>query len=414
MSAPVVQTAAARAPRAGRGLGTGVGLVVANMVGAGVFLSMGFMVVYGGMGLAILSLLSLFWWPRHGAGALISREVPASTPWVLTAAKNHVQPTYFFPEMDFTISGRDFASGILGSLSPSSEGAGLFRTKLKESTLWVTPNGWFWRQPVTVFGLPFPLSFAFAGPMPALPDWQQIQVQEVFLGRVKLPAMLGSLVADAMKSTLRAGLQQGGFDRIQAKAGEGGNLAVVVPSSGVRPQVEEKKAAPPAGYRREISAEELAEFFMAGRGGEFFEKFVVLEGVVEKVVSGSEYVGGKGPDMSTEDDGKVLKVGPDRFDVFYLRGAKSYGIRKDPLYIRCVIKSPQVFGMDSYGDIYFGPSASNITDKPLIKKGYRVKFQTEGRVQSREINNNEIEVYGIEIATERDLMTYDPLNPPKK
>ncbi len=43
-------------PHAGQlGLWTGVGLVIANMVGAGVFLSMGFMVAFGGMGpLAVL------------------------------------------------------------------------------------------------------------------------------------------------------------------------------------------------------------------------------------------------------------------------------------------------------------------------------------------------------------------------
>ena len=50
MPAPVAQTAPVSAPRTGWGVLTGVGLVVANMVGAGVFLSMGFMVVYGGMG----------------------------------------------------------------------------------------------------------------------------------------------------------------------------------------------------------------------------------------------------------------------------------------------------------------------------------------------------------------------------
>jgi hypothetical protein len=106
-------------------------------------------------------------------------------------------------------------------------------------------------------------------------------------------------------------------------------------------------------------------------------------------------------------------MGAETFDIFYLRGAKAYGYRNDPLLIKCLIKSAQVFVMDSYGDIYTGPKADILKDKPLIKKGYRVKFLKEGRVESERIQNNEIEVYGIELSSEADIQTYDPNQPPK-
>jgi hypothetical protein len=92
----------------------------------------------------------------------------------------------------------------------------------------------------------------------------------------------------------------------------------------------------------------------------------------------------------------------------------SYGYRKDPLYIKLVIKSPDVFVMDSYGDVYKGPNANIVKEKALIKKGYRVKFLKEGRVQSDQIKNNEIEVYGVEIDGGGDIQCFDPSAPPPK
>jgi hypothetical protein len=92
----------------------------------------------------------------------------------------------------------------------------------------------------------------------------------------------------------------------------------------------------------------------------------------------------------------------------------SYGFRKDPLYIKVIIKSPEVFVMDNYGDIYKGPTANIVKEKAFIKKGYRVKFLKEGRVQSDQIKNNEIEVYGVEIDGDGDIKCFDPSAPSPK
>jgi hypothetical protein len=40
-----------------------------------------------------------------------------------------------------------------------------------------------------------------------------------------------------------------------------------------------------------------------------------------------------------------------------------------------------------------------------------VKFLKEGRVQSDQIKNNEIEVYGVEIDGDGDIQCFDPSGP---
>ena len=173
-----------------------------------------------------------------------------------------------------------------------------------------------------------------------------------------------------------------------------------------------------SAYKRELSAEELAKAFIEDKGKEFEGKFVLIEGVVEKVSSGSEYSGGALASLGESNlnpEKAPAKIKEDGFDIFYLRGADSYGYRKDPLFIKLVIKSDGVFVMDSYGDVYIGPRANIVKQNPLIKKGYRVKFMNEGRVQSERIQNNEIEVYGITLgANGEGLEIFDPSAPPPK
>jgi hypothetical protein len=188
-----------------------------------------------------------------------------------------------------------------------------------------------------------------------------------------------------------------------------------VPSSGTRPELATKTKTSTT-YRREISAEDLAKVFIENKGNEFNGKFVVIEGVVEKIYSGSEFSGsGVATTADSPNKGKKdVKISDDRFDTFYLKGMNSYGYRNDPLYIKVIIKSPDVFVMDNYGDIYKGPNANIIKEKAFIKKGYRVKFLKEGRVQGDQIKNNEIEVYGVEIDSDLDIQCFDPsASPPK-
>jgi hypothetical protein len=328
---------------------------------------------------------------------------------VVTYAKNSVKPVYFLPSMDFRVPSHDFATGILASLPPSEEPAGMFKGKLKEGKLWIAKDRYIWTQPVTALGIPIPVSFVFEGKTPTADSWQQFTADRVSLGKVVIPEPLGSVFADSMKVILQGGLSAGGLSGIKAKSVDGNDLVVSTPSSGVKPVFA-------SNYRKEITAEDLAKIFAESKGSEFNGKFVLIEGVVDKISSGSEFSGianaGVGDPLNKEKAPQKIK--DDQFDVFYLRGIDAYGYRKDPLFIKLVIKSPDVFVMDQYGDVYRGPNANIVNEKALIKKGYRVKFLKEGRVQSDRIQNNEIEVYGVEIDGDGDIKCFDPSAPPPK
>jgi hypothetical protein len=330
---------------------------------------------------------------------------------VVTFAKNSVKPVYFLPRIEFQVPSHDFATGILASLPPSEEAAGMFKGKLKEGKLWIAKDRYTWTQPVTALGIPIPMSFVFEGKTPAAGSWQEITTDRVSLGKIVIPDPLGSAFAESMKSILQGGLNAGGLSGIKVKSGDRNDLIVSTPSSGTKPAL-----AANNNYRKEITAEDLARVFVESKGSEFNGKFVLIEGVVDKISSGSEFSGianaGVGDPLNKEKAPQKIK--DDQFDVFYLRGIDSYGYRKDPLYIKVIIKSPDVFVMDNYGDIYKGPNANIVKEKALIKKGYRVKFLKEGRVQSDQIKNNEIEVYGVEMDGDGDIKCFDPSAPSPK
>ena len=371
-------------------------------------------IVFGGLGIAILAGLAAIWWPIGGEGDPVGLTVSPEMERVVTYAKNSVKPVYFLPSMDFRVPSHDFATGILASLPPSEESAGIFKGKLKEGKLWVVKDRYIWSQPVTALGIPIPVSFVFEGKIPSPESWQGIAPDRISIGKVVIPEPLGSAFAESMKAILQVGLNSGGLSGIKAKSGEGNELIVITQSSGTKPVLAAITAT--SSYRKEITAEDLAKIFVESKGSEFNGKFVLIEGVVDKISSGSEFSGVANAGIGDPiNKGKASqKIKDEQFDVFYLHGMDSYGYRKDPLYIKLVIKSPDVFVMDSYGDVYKGPNANIVKEKALIKKGYRVKFLKEGRVQSDQIKNNEIEVYGVELDGDGDIQCFDPSAPPPK
>ena len=369
-------------------------------------------IVFGGLGVAILAGLAAIWWPMGGKGEPVDLKVSPEMERVVTFAKNSVKPVYFFPSMEFRVASSDFATGILASLPPSEEATGMFKGKLKEGKLWVEKDRYLWSQPVTALGVPIPVSFIFEGKIPSAGSWQEVVSDRVSIGKVVIPEPLRSAFADSMQSILQGGLSAGGLSGIKVKSVDGNDMIVSTPSSGTKPAIS-TTAISTNIYRKVITAEELAKIFVENKGSEFNGKFVLIEGVVDKISSGSEFSGNATADIGDAlNKGKKLqKIKDDQFDVFYLHGMDSYGFRKDPLYIKLVIKSPDVFVMDTYGDIYKGPNANIVKEKALIKKGYRVKFLKEGRVQGDQIKNNEIEVYGVEIDGDADIQCFDPSAP---
>jgi hypothetical protein len=373
-------------------------------------------IVFGGLGIAILAGLAAIWWPVGGEGKPIGLTLSPEMERVLKYAKNSVKPVYFLPSIEFRVPSHDFATGIIASLPPSDEATGMFKGKLKEGKLWIARDRYIWNQPVTALGVPIPVSFVFQGKIPNAESWQEITTDRVSLGKVVIPEPLESAFAQSMKSILQGGLNAGGLSGIKVKSGDGNNLIVSTPISGTKPTLVAN-----SNYRKEITAEDLAKAFVESNGSEFNGKFVLIEGVVDKISSGSEFSGNANAGLGDplNKDKAPQKIKDDQFDVFYLHGMDSYGYRKDPLYIKVIIKSPDVFVMDNYGDIYKGPKANIVKEKAFIKKGYRVKFLKEGRVQSDKIKNNEIEIYGVHIgldenSSEDDIQCFDPSAPPPK
>jgi len=371
-------------------------------------------IVFGGLGIVILAGLAAIWWPVGGEGEPIGLTVSPEMERVVIFAKNSVKPVYFLPSMEFRVPTRDFVTGILASLPPSDEATGMFKGRLKEGKLWIARDRYIWTQPVTALGIPIPVSFVFEGEIPSPEAWQEITPDRISIGKVVIPEPLGSAFAESMKAILQGGLNSGGLSGIKAKSGDRNDLVVSTQSSGTKPVFAASTAT--SSYRKEISAEDLAKVFVGNKGAEFNGKFIIIEGVVDKVSSGNEYSGVANASIGDplNKDKAPQKINDDQFDVFYLHGMDSYGYRKDPLYIKVIIKSPDVFVMDKYGDIYKGPNANIVKEKALIKKGYRVKFLKEGRVQSDQIKNNEIEVYGVEIDGGGDIQCFDPSAPPPK
>jgi hypothetical protein len=369
--------------------------------------------VFGVVGLAVLGALAAIWWPASGEGEPIAPSLAPDMERVTLFAKNSIKPVYFLPSMDFQVSSKEFVSGVIASIPPSDDSVGVFKGKLKDGKLWISKDRYIWRQPVTALGIPLPVSFVFEGQIPAADSWKEITPDRVSLGKITIPDALGGSFCASISASVQTGLSAAGLAGIKTKGATGETLILNVPSSGTRPELATKtETETTATYRREIRAEDLAKVFVENKGNEFSGKFVVIEGVVEKVYSGSELSGSGVATTGDSNKGKKdIKISDDRFDIFYLKGMNSYGYRNDPLYIKVIIKSPDVFVMDNFGDIYKGPNANIVKEKAFIKKGYRVKFLKEGRVQSDKIKNNEIEVYGVEIDGDVDIQCFDPSAP---
>ena len=365
-------------------------------------------IVFGGIGIAVLVGIAAIWWPVSGEGEPVRLTISPEMERVVTFAKNSVKPVYFFPRMEFRVSSHDFATGLLASVPPSGEATGMFKGKLKEGELWIVKDRYIWSQPVTALGIPLPVSFIFEGKIPTPESWKETTPEKISLGKVVIPEPLGSAFIDSIKTVFQGGLSSGGFSGIQVRASEEDKIIVSTPSSGQKP-------AASNNYRKKITAEDLARIFTENKGAEFVGKFIEIEGVVTRINSGGEMSGsttaGAGDTLNKKEG---LKIKDDQFDIFYLNGMETYGPRKDPLVIKLIIKSTDIYVMDSYGDIYKGPNANIVKEKAFIKKGYRVKFLKEGRVQSNKIKNNEIEVYGVEIDRDEDIQCIDPSAPGPK
>ena len=362
------------------------------------------------VGLAVLAGLGAVWWPSAGTGKEVEPALSPGMERLVFAGKNAAQPAFFFPSLSLEAGGEEVVAGLLAAVSPAEEPAGLLKARFHSAVGWLGEGKWMYRQTLTVVGLPLPISLTFSGSPPPWAEWRQPSVQKAWLGSVPLPGALGEMLFQSVLASWGQAAERVGLGRLQMEDGTAGKVRLLLPASGKGTELAKESAS----YRKEISAEDLAQAFTDGHGQEFVGKFVLLDGIVEKVESGGELSGGTSAFAGSPMDTKSQEMGAkESFDIFFLRGLPSYGPRKDPLTIRCLIKSEKVFVMDSRGDLYEGPHANIAQAEPILKKGQRVKFLKEGCVESADIKNNVIEVYGIRLDDPgQDLKTYDPTQPP--
>lgn len=365
-------------------------------------------------------LLIWTWIPAQVDGQLILSRVDSKMEELAIYLKNRAKPVYYFPAKEFSFSAGEWKSGVLGILPVSDESVGFLRVKMKEGELRVTETGWSWLQPLTALGIPLSLPLTLQGKNPDFRDWQNPALEKLYLGRWRLPEFLTGIFKDSASTIWQKGLSESGLAGIKLVQNGEGMVVITVPQAGNRPKPEEVKEvkALVSAYRRELSAEDLAKAFAGNQGKEFVGKFVVIEGLLEKISSGSEYSGALGASQGVSGLNKEktpAKFGSETFDIFYLRAMDSYGTPPRPVLVKVIIKSAGTFVMDSYGDVYARPNANSMKESPLIKKGYRMKFLQEGRVLSDRIMNNEIEVYGVEVGPDgQGLEIYNSLTRPAK
>jgi len=361
--------------------------------------------VFGLVALVLLGGLIWTWLSVPVTGQRVTPQVGPGMEELGIYLKNRAKPVYFFPKKQFSFSAEEWRSGVWGYLPVSEESAGLFKVKMKEGTLGLSESTWIWQQPLTALGIPLPLKLTFEGDNPDTKSWQAPSISKVHLGRWLLPDSVAGLLKDSAISIWEQGLSSAGLAGVKLEKNNQGMILISVPAAGTRPKYELAKLEEKQNiYRKEISAEDLAQEFQKGHGKEFLGKFVLLEGVVERVESGSEVSGA--PAASKQEDSSTgqgsSSFGQVNYDSFYLQtGAKP---------VRCLIKSGLVFVQDERKDIYLGPTADTISQEPFIKKGHRVKFMTEGRVE--EVNRfGEIEVYGIRLDPDKlqdQIKVFDP------
>jgi len=380
-------------------------------------------ITFGILGLGLLGVLIWTWLPIRVTGQALANRVDPKMDELEIYLKNRTKTVYYFPKKQFSFSPDEWMSWILGYLPASEESIGLFRVRMKEGGLWLTENSWTWQQPLTGLAIPLPFRITFEGKNPNPNNWANPDIAKVYLGRWSIPDAIAGLLKDSASSIWRQGLSSAGLAGVKLEKGEKGMILITVPAAGVRPKYElPKKEETPtqvaSPYRKQISAEEMAQEFQKGHGKEFIGKFVLLEGFVERVESGSEVSGvpvaskqvGERKNKDKDESSLIPngEFGQSTYDSFYLRtGSKP---------IRCLIKSQFVFVQDERKDIYLGPSADTISVEPFIKNGYRVKLLTEGRVE--EVNRyGEIEVYGIRLdpgKLKEQIEIFDPIEVQKK
>ncbi|NBS13580.1 MAG: hypothetical protein EBT57_02005 [Verrucomicrobia bacterium] len=397
-------------------------------------------VLYGLLTPFFFAGLYYLWWPTHGRGSSCEPGESDQFKELANYIKNQIKPAYYFPAKEFVIPPGDLVNGFLAKMTPTEKTVGYLKGRMGVGRLTVENGKWWWSQGISLLGLPFEIPLLFEGGVPDPDNWNNPKIDRVKIGQLQVPEALASPISEAMLGTYRNALQSAGLQSLRMRAGDGNGLMIGIRSSGTRPvfQVEGKhqgsaeKSKVVRTHKKEITAEDLAKEYLAYLEGKEFlnyaDRFILIEGYVRRVDSGNEYSGGSkasgGFGQKPNADQAGGQMAADRFDEFELENWTN-----DKVLIKCLLKSKSVFAMDSGtsqeadpqsvvpetgeplrgGDIYWGPRANLIHDEPLIKRGQRVRFLTEGRVEfSKSSGKVLVLVKGIRLDDSSQISCYDP------
>lgn len=367
--------------------------------------------------------LWFLWWAPTPAGVAQKGSESEKFKEMDLFLKNKNKPVYYFPPRKFVMAPEVLVEGLLAKVEPAKKSVGYLKGRLGVGELRLGNGRWSWSQGLSIMGLPFEVPFCLEGPLPDTSQWRSPTIELVSLGRLKLSAHLASIVIDAWMNTYQDFLGSTLVGNTQINQEVGKEISILVPSSGVRPSfagVTRVTHTPVKNYdysQKEIAAEDLALYYE-----KYMNRYILIDGYVKRVTSGLELSGGSkvegaGEHVSNNSYANV-KMTEDRYDEFELESWRE-GVK-----ITCYIKSKAVFAMQGQGmmevpetgqpleggDVYWGPRAQAVFDEPLIKKGKRVKFLSEGRVEleDKKTRMTTIRVMGIRLDTVSDIMAYDP------
>jgi hypothetical protein len=269
---------------------------------------------------------------------------------------------------------------------------------LKDRILWV--------QPISLLKYQLQLRFEMPTGMGTF-TFENMPISSCHLGSVPLGGFLGEMIFHQLEASFAnfndlLGFRSGsvwswrGCDRIVV------NTPEVSPSQKNGANSISAKSVPI--YKKVISAQELAEVFAQGFGTIYLGQYVEVWGDVVEVSSGhrlgndiaSEIVRNTlTKSAGTDTAAKVMAAGSEDLpDSFYL--ATGINGQTPKVKVKCVVKSPLAYFLDSRGDLYIAGQNSN-TDKSLLPKGTPISFQG-GRVESFE--RNTVEIYGCLFPTD--------------
>lgn len=261
----------------------------------------------------------------------------------------------------------------------------------------------FWRQTLMLSFVPIQMDFRF---LPPERDFsiEGLRVESFYIGSIPFGAILGNFVWGKWSPGIARWDQALGLQGGAAWSWGQGNLVRIETPVVIERGDSKKQTEPPRpkkiDFKSNISAADLARIFTQGDGAVYKNRTINLTGNVVRVISNrrlgnttaSEVArktisksGGPGGNKTAAPSGQE-----DFPDEFYLSTGE--GVLESKVQIKVTVKCPNVYYLDSRGDLYKTGTNPNL-DTPVVARQKQALFKG-GRVEGME--RDVIEIYGAQ------------------